>query len=74
MKTATGSIPGDKLTLPLPGRDHIQGPVDAPVTLVEYGDYECPFCGEAHRVIKALQERFGERLCFVFRNFPLSNL
>jgi len=53
-------------------RDHIQGPGDAPVTLVEYGDYECPYCGEAYPIVKQIQERMGERLRFVFRNFPIS--
>jgi protein-disulfide isomerase len=44
------------------------------MTLVEYGDYECPLCGEAHGVIKALQQSLGERLCFAFRHFPLANM
>jgi protein-disulfide isomerase len=61
-------------TLPIPGRDHIQGPVDAPIQLVEYGDYECPYCGQAYPVVKAIQERLGNRLCFAFRNFPLTNM
>ncbi len=54
------------------GRDHIQGPADAPVTLVEYGDYECPYCGEAYPIVKEVQARMGDRLRFVFRNFPIS--
>jgi protein-disulfide isomerase len=53
-------------------RDHIQGPADAPVTLVEYGDYECPYCGAAYPIVKELQTRMGERLRFVFRNFPIT--
>jgi len=53
-------------------RDHIQGPADAVVTLVQYGDYECPYCGEAYPIVKQLQARMGERLRFVFRNFPIS--
>ena len=53
-------------------RDHIQGPGDAPVTLVEYGDYECPYCGEAYPIVKQIQERMAEHLRFVFRNFPIS--
>ena len=53
-------------------RDHIQGPADAPVTLVEYGDYECPYCGAAYPIVKELQGRMGERLRFVFRNFPIT--
>jgi protein-disulfide isomerase len=54
------------------GRDHIQGPADAPVTLVQYGDYECPYCGAAYPIIKEVQARMGERLRFVFRNFPIT--
>jgi len=57
---------------PVGPKDHMQGPPDAPVTLVEYGDYECPYCGEAYVVVKALQERLGDQMCFVFRNFPLT--
>jgi protein-disulfide isomerase len=57
---------------PVGPKDHMQGPPDAPVTLVEYGDYECPYCGEAYPVVKALQERLGDQMCFVFRNFPLA--
>jgi protein-disulfide isomerase len=60
------------LTVPVNDRDHIQGPSDAPVTLVEYGDYECPFCGKAYPMIKGIQQRMGDSLCFVFRNFPIS--
>src|SRR5260370_6657758 len=61
------------LTLPVTeGRDHIQGPADAAVTLVEYGDYECPYCGAAYPMIKEVQARMGDRLRFVFRNFPIS--
>jgi protein-disulfide isomerase len=61
------------LTMPVSeDRDHIQGPADAPVTLVEYGDYECPYCGAAYPIIKEVQSRMGERLRFVFRNFPIT--
>ena len=52
--------------------DHAQGPTNAPVTLVEYGDYQCPYCGEAHPVVKRLQKALGKRLLFVFRNLPLT--
>jgi protein-disulfide isomerase len=52
--------------------DHSQGPEDAKVTLVEYGDYQCSHCGSAYPVVKRLQERFGESLRFTFRNFPLA--
>jgi len=64
---------GAVLTLPVSeDRDHIQGPADAAVTLVEYGDYECPYCGAAYPIIKQVQARMGERLRFVFRNFPIT--
>jgi protein-disulfide isomerase len=60
-----------RLTLPVGTRDHAQGPADAPVTLVEYGDYECPHCGRAYPIVKEVQRRLGSKLRFVFRNFPL---
>ncbi len=60
-----------KLKPPVGANDHVQGPAKAPVTLLEYGDYECPYCGEAYRVVKAVQDRLGDQLRFVFRNFPL---
>jgi protein-disulfide isomerase len=53
-------------------RDHIQGPADAPITLVEYGDYQCPFCGAAYPIIKDVQASMGDKLRFVFRNFPIT--
>lgn len=59
------------LKVPVTAEDHIQGSSNAPITLVEYGDYECPYCGMAYFVIKQLQEQFGDSLRFVFRNFPL---
>lgn len=55
-------------------QDHVAGSRDAPVSLVEYGDYECPYCGKAYWEVKRVQEVLGERLCFVFRNFPLTQL
>jgi len=64
---------GAALTMPVSEeRDHIQGPAEAAVTLVEYGDYECPYCGAAYPIIKEVQSRMGERLRFVFRNFPIT--
>jgi protein-disulfide isomerase len=64
---------GAALTLPVSEeRDHIQGPAEAAVTLVEYGDYECPYCGAAYPIIKEVQARMGDRLRFVFRNFPIT--
>jgi diadenylate cyclase len=58
---------------PVGARDHTRGPKDDPVTLVKYGDYECPYCGALHPVLKELQERTGERVRFVFRHFPLDS-
>lgn len=63
------------LTLPVdPARDHLQGPDDAPITLVEYSDYECPYCGMAYPIVKAVQAAMRDRLRFVFRNFPLKEM
>jgi protein-disulfide isomerase len=59
------------LTPPVTSADHVQGDGNAPMTLVEFGDYECSFCAAAQDTIKALQDEFGGRLRFVFRNFPL---
>src|SRR3712207_4961610 len=59
---------------PIGARDHARGPKDAPVTLVQYGDYECPYCGRAHPVLKELQERADERVRFIFRHFPLDSV
>jgi protein-disulfide isomerase len=64
----------ETLAVPVGKRDHIQGPSSAVVTLVEYGDYQCPFCGDAYPIIKSLQTHFGDRLQFVFRNFPLARI
>jgi protein-disulfide isomerase len=59
---------------PVNENDHIQGPLHAPVELVKYGDYQCPYCGQAYPIVKALQDRLGDKLKFVFRNFPLANI
>jgi protein-disulfide isomerase len=58
------------LTPPVGKHDHVQGRSTATVTLVEYGDYQCPFCGNIQPVIKKLQKHYGDQLRFVFRNFP----
>jgi protein-disulfide isomerase len=64
---------GAELTVPVDvDRDHIQGPVDASVTLLEYGDYECPYCGAAYPIVKEVQDRMGDQVRFVFRNFPIT--
>jgi protein-disulfide isomerase len=62
------------LIVPITADDHLEGPPEAPVTLVEYGDYECEHCGAAHPVIKLVLRHFGRRLRFVFRHFPLSQI
>src|SRR5260370_24068343 len=54
--------------------DHTLGDEYAPVTVVEYGDYECPHCGRAHPVVKALRKHFGKQLRFVYRHFPLTQI
>jgi len=54
--------------------DHHQGNVNAHVTLVEYGDFECPYCGRAHPLVKRLLEEKGKEIQFVFRNFPLREI
>lgn len=63
-----------RLTVPVRADDHLLGPENAPVTLVEYGDFECPYCGQAYGVLKELLEEFGAQMRFVFRHFPLSQI
>jgi protein-disulfide isomerase len=62
------------LTVPDPARDHISGSVGGSVRLLEYGDYECPFCGEAQPIVEEIQRRLGDDLCFAFRHFPLTRI
>ncbi len=65
----------DTLALPIsPRRDHILGPAGAPVSLLEYGDYECPFCGAAHLAVEAIRAEMGHALRFVYRHFPLTTV
>jgi protein-disulfide isomerase len=61
-----------QLTIPVGADDHAQGSASAAVTLVEYGDYQCPYCGAAYPLVKQLQKQFAGDLRFVFRNFPLT--
>jgi protein-disulfide isomerase len=64
-----------KLAVPVnEERDHIRGPRETPVTMVEYGDYECQFCGQAYYVVKELEQRVGNLMRFVFRNFPITTV
>jgi protein-disulfide isomerase len=60
------------LTVPVSERDHVQGPAHAAVTLVEYGDFECPHCGRAHSVLEELREERGDEFRLVYRHFPLT--
>jgi protein-disulfide isomerase len=61
------------LTMPVSEeRDHVQGAGDAPLTLVEYGDFECPYCGAAYPIVKEIQRMMGERMRFAFRQFPIT--
>ncbi|HWE02823.1 MAG TPA: thioredoxin domain-containing protein [Tepidisphaeraceae bacterium] len=62
------------LTLPVSETDHIRGRPEAPLTLLEYGDYECDYCGRLYPIVRKLREHFGDRLRFVFRNFPVANI
>jgi protein-disulfide isomerase len=63
-----------RLAVPVGRQDHILGPANAPLTLMEYGDYECPFCGQAHPIVKDILRNFGNDLRFVYRHFPLSQV
>jgi Na+:H+ antiporter, NhaA family len=61
-----------KLTQPVSERDHVKRSLDAPVVLVEYGDYECPHCQEVYPILYELKERMGNRIAYVYRHFPIS--
>lgn len=63
-----------KLNIPVNDQDHKQGSSDARINLLEYGDYQCPYCGKAYFIIKQLQLDFGHQLQFIFRNFPLTQM
>ena len=62
------------LAVPVSERAHRQGPETAAVTLVQYGDYECPYTRQSTTVVRALQQEHGDQLRFVFRNFPLTEI
>ncbi len=63
---------GIHLRVPVSERDHSQGPATAAVTLVQYGDYECPYTRQSTTIVRAIQQQLGDQLRFVFRNFPLT--
>jgi protein-disulfide isomerase len=65
---------GVHLSVPVSDTDHILGNTNAPVTLLEYGDFQCPYCGSAYPILKRVKERLGPRLRFVFRQFPLGEI
>lgn len=67
-------IEPDRLILPVSDRDHCQGNPTAKITLVEYGDYQCPTCQAAHYIVLLIQQQLGEQIRFVFRHFPQSDL
>jgi protein-disulfide isomerase len=74
-KTIISDADVAKLTIPVSQqRDHIQGEESAKATLVEYGDYECPYCGQAYPIVKEVQKRLKNKLRFVFRNFPITQI
>jgi protein-disulfide isomerase len=62
------------LKVPARQNDHAWGEENAPVTLVEYGDYECPHCGRANPIVKNLCQHFGSQLRLVYRHFPLTQI
>src|SRR5260370_25931999 len=62
------------LTLPDAERDHVSGSATGSIKLLEYGDYECPFCADAQPIVKEIQRRLGDDLLFAFRHFPLANI
>lgn len=68
------SFKPERLTQPVTERDRVQGLLSAAIVLVEYGDYQCPHCQEAHAVIKQVQQQLGSELCIVFRHFPLTQI
>lgn len=70
----TGTPTGADLVVPVGEADHAAGPVEAPLTLVEYGDYECPNCIATFPAVEAVRARYGEGLRFVFRHFPLTSV
>jgi len=62
------------LRYPVNEKDHCMGNPNAPIQLLEYGDYQCPYCGQAYPIVKQLQQHFGNDIYFIFRNFPLANI
>jgi len=74
MQTTPFHIDMGRLVEPINQDDHVRGPDSAPVTLVEYGDYQCPYCGQAYPIVEALLAERPDTVRFVFRHFPLTDL
>ena len=72
--TSPLTTPGGRLAVPVHDRDHVLGPEYAPVTLVEYGDYQCPYCARAHPIVQELLRRRANLMRFAYRHFPLINV
>ncbi|QOC95235.1 DsbA family protein [Micromonospora craniellae] len=63
-----------RLRTPVTEHDHVRGPVDAPVTVVQYGDFQCPFCGTAHRNLREVLRQRADAVRLVYRHFPIANI
>jgi protein-disulfide isomerase len=63
-----------ELVRPLDRTDHRRGPENAPIVLVEYGDFECPYCRDAYAIVKEIRHKLGDRLCFAYRHFPVTQI
>ena len=70
----TQELDQSRLLLPIRADDHVKGPEDAPYTIVEYGDYECPLCGQFFISLRDLQAELGDSLRIAFRHYPLSGI
>jgi protein-disulfide isomerase len=60
-----------RLSIPVGPDDHSRGPLDAKLTVVEYGDYQCPYCGQAYSIVEQLRSEFSDSMRLIFRNLPL---
>src|SRR5438094_4297061 len=74
MKSTLDTLERERISVPIGRRDHTEGNPNAAISLLEYGDYECPYCGSARHLVKLLEEALGDELCFAFRNFPLTSI
>jgi len=73
-ESKSAGLGGPQLMLAVGERDHVRGAESAGVTVVEYGDFECPQCTQAFPIVQSIGEAFGDRLRFVYRHFPLTNV